>query len=236
MFYRGLPVDSRRLRTPIVLAAAVALLFAVTACSAAAPTPIYLYTTPTPAPPTPVPTPTPTPTPTPVPTPTRDPNAPTPTPKPTPTPAPTPTVGPAGPAGACSGGADKQAFFASAANGLPFAVYCGVIPSGWYFGSATFTQPNGGQLVVSYKGANNALITIKEGAFCLTSVAACSPHDKLLGTGRLGDLPGNLYTLSGGFAFYVAPGTSVGYTATGTNVSQAVFSTIVAALAKVPKS
>lgn len=229
-------MNSRRLRMPFVLATAVALLFAVAACSAAAPTAIIIYTTPTPAPPTPVPTPTPTPSPTPVPTPTPDPNAPTPTPKPTPTPVPTPTPGPAGPAGACSGGADKQAFFVGAANGLPFAVYCGVIPSGWYFGSATFTQPSGGQLVVSYKGPNNASVTLKEGAFCLTSAAACSPHDKLLGTGKFGDLAGNLYTISGGYAFYVAPGTATGYTATGANITQAAFSGIVLGLAKVPKS
>jgi hypothetical protein len=234
-------VNSRRPRAYRILAAAMTLCLVAAACSSAKPSPIIIYTTPTPAPPTPEPTatpePTPTPTPTPAPTPTPEPGAPTPTPKPTPTPAPTPTPGPAGPAALCSGGADKQAFFADAANQLPFAVYCGVMPSGWFFASANYTQPNGGQLTATYKGSGGAQIVIQEGAFCTTSAAACSPHTSVIGTGHFGGLSGALDSVSGGaFAIYVGPGTAQGYTATGYNVTQGTFVNIVAALSKVAKS
>ena len=230
-------MNFRRMRALAMGAAATALLIAVTACTAAAPTDIIVYTTATPAPtapPTPIATPTPIPTPTPAPTDT--PVAGSPTPVPTAKASATPTVGPKGPAGGCSGDADKRAFFADAANKLPFAVYCAALPSGWTFASANYTQPSGGVLNVTYKGPAGAQIALQEGAFCTTSAGACSPHDKVIGPAKFGDLAGTLDTLGSGFAIYVSAGTTHGYTAKGTGVTQATFTSIVAALVKVPKS
>jgi hypothetical protein len=223
------------MRASVLVAAAAVLVIAATACTSAAPSPIYVYTTATPRPTgTPTPIATPTPTPTPVPTDTPVPGSPT--PSPTAKPTPTQSIGPKGPAGSCSGDAEKQAFFADAANKLPFPVYCGALPGGWIFSSAGYTQPNGGVLNITYKGPNGAKVDIQEGAFCLVSASACSAHVKVLGTAKFGDMAGTLDTLGSGFVVYVAPGTARGYTATGTGLAQGAFSGIVVALVKVPKS
>lgn len=227
------------MRTFVIGAAATVLLIVATGCTAAAPTPIYVYTTATPAPtprPTPIATPTPPATPTPVPTDTPIPGSPTPVP--TAKPTPTQSIGPNGPAGSCTGDAEKQAFFADAANKLPFSVYCGKLPSGWIFSSANYTLPSGGVLNVTYKGPDGAQITLQEGAFCTTGVSACSSHDKVIGSAKFGDLAGSLDSLGPnlGFAIYVSAGTTQGYTAKGTGVAQATFTKIVAALVKVPKT
>jgi hypothetical protein len=67
-------------------------------------------------------------------------------------------------------------------------------------------------------------------------VAACSPHQAVLGSAYFGNLDGQLVSLAGGgFAIYVAPGTSHGYTATGTGVTQSAFVGIVADLSMVAK-
>jgi len=207
------------------------------ACTTAAnPTPIYIYTTATPrptAPPTPVATPTPTPSPTPAPTDTPVPGSPTPVPAATPTGTPGPA--PTGVA-ACTGNDTQQAFFADAAKKLPFGVYCGVLPGGWYFSAGNYTQPSGGVFNVTYKGPGGAQIAIQEGAFCTTGAAACSPHDSVIGSATFGGLTGSLDAVGSGFAIYVAPGTAAGYTAKGTGVSQGTFTSIVASLVKVPKS
>jgi len=237
--HQGEPVNYRRMRAWVLVASAAALVIVATACtSAAAPTDIIIYTTATPAPtapPTPVATPTPPPTPTPAPTDTPVAGSPTPAP-PTPKASATPTVGPKGPAGGCSGDADKRAFFADAANKLPFSVYCAALPTDWLFASANYTLPSGGVLTVTYKGPAGAKLVLQEGAFCITSASDCSPHVKVLGTAKFGDLAATLDTLASGFVVYVAPGTARGYTATGTGLTQGAFSGIVVALVKVPKS
>lgn len=225
------------MRAVAMAAAATALLIAVTACTAAAPTDIIIHTTATPAPtapPTPIATPTPPPTPTPAPTDT--PVAGSPSPVPTAKPTPTQSIGPKGPAGGCTGDADKRAFFADAANKLPFSVYCAALPSGWLFTNANYTLPSGGMLSITYKGPAGAQLALQEGAFCTTSASVCSPHDKVIGPAKFGDLAGTLDTLGSGFAIYVGAGTAHGYTAKGTGVTQAAFTSIVKALVKVPKS
>ncbi|MGA3056541.1 MAG: hypothetical protein ABSE70_00675 [Candidatus Limnocylindrales bacterium] len=236
-------MNSRRLRVPSIVAAAMAFSLVAVACGSAAPTPIIIYTTPTPGPtamPTPEPTATPTPTPTPTPAPslTQGPSA-SAAPSATPTPAATPTPGPSGPAGACSGSGSVQELFADAAKTASFAVYCGVVSKPWFFDSGSYgsagldivycTQTNSGHTCPS-----GPRIEIKEGPFC---TSACSPGSSI-GAASFGDLPGQLYSLSGGgFAIYVNPGTAKGYAATGTGgISQATFVNIVKALVKVPKS
>ena len=239
-------MNTQRARVSAIMAAA-GLVLALSACTAAQPTPIYVYLTPTPAPtgtPTPVVTATPAPTPT---------SAPTAAPggasaSPTATAAAsataagaTPTSGPiatAGPASACSGAASakNEAFWADAANEVPFAVYCGVVPSGWSFMGASDAFGASGNVTATYTGPGTAKIVIQEGAFCTSGAAACSPHDSVIGSANFGDLSGSLDAVGSGFAIYVSPGTAHGYTATGTDVSQATFVSIVGALVKIAKS
>jgi hypothetical protein len=120
---------------------------------------------------------------------------------------------------------------------VPFTVYCGVVPGSWYFTAKDAYGPNG-WVKATYSGPNGAKIEIQEGAFCTSGSSACSPHDSVLGSANFGDLGGTLDSLgpSAGFAIYVSAGTTHGYTATGTSVSQATFVGIVGALIKVPKS
>jgi hypothetical protein len=231
-------VNLERTRVSAIVAAA-GLALALSACAAAGPTPIYRYQTPAPTPtgtPTPVVTATPTPTPEPTPTgtPSGGPGASASTAAATPTPEPTPT----GPAGGCSGSALNQAFFADAANRVPFAVYCGVMPGGWYLGSAQDAYGPTGWVKATYSGPGGATIAIQEGAFCTSGSSACSAHDSVLGSAHFGDLSGTLDSLgpNAGFALYVGAGTTHGYTATGTSVSQATFVGIVGALIRVPQS
>jgi len=229
------------MRLPAIPTAAAALLLAVTACSSAAPTPIVIYTTPTPAAsgtPTPAGTQTPAATPTAVPTDTPGASA-TPTAVPTPSTSPTPgpTITP-GPAAGCSGKATNQPFWVDTANHVPFTVYCGVVPSPWYFNAASSTYGASGTVTATYKTSGGAVFTIQEGAFCTIGGSACSPHDTVIGSAHFGDLTGTLDSLGPGlgFAIYVSAGTTHGYTATGTGVTQATFVNLAAALIKVPKS
>ena len=225
------------MRAPAILTAASALLLAVTACVAAAPTPIIIYTTATPGvtgTPTPEVTPTPAPTPTAAPTDTPTAALPTPVITPAPTPAGSPTPSPTpGPAAGCTGG-NKPAnadFWVATANHVPFAVYCGVVPSPWYFNGASSAYGNTGKVTSDYKTSGGADIALSEGTF------AASAHGASLGSAHFGDLTGTLYAgTSGGYVLIVAPGTNHAYQAVGTGVTQATFVSISGALMKVAKS
>jgi hypothetical protein len=156
-------------------------------------------------------------------------------------------------AGGCSGASkpDNQTFWVNTANNEPFAVYCGVVPSPWFFNGASSTYGTKGTVVAAYKTASGGQIVLEEGAFCTSSGTDCPPHGASSGTAKFGDLNGTLYPLTAGYKVYIngalyatlpaglviiSPGTAHGYTAMGTGVSQTTFVNIVAALIKVPKS
>jgi len=238
-------VIARRVRASALLAFAAVLAISATACTkAAAPTPILVYTTATPPPPatpTPVPTPTPTPSPTPEPTPTPDPSAVASalaSAAAAITPPPTGTPGPTGALSACSGTDANRAFFQDAANKLTFTVYCASVPSGWYLSSAEYQQPGGGWVKATYRNSAGAQMAISEGAFCTTGASVCSPHDKVIGAAKFGDLSGTLDSLGPnlGYAIYVGAGTTRGYTATGTGMTQTNLANLAASLTRVPKA
>jgi hypothetical protein len=222
-------------------AAAFAILLAVAGCSGSSDTPVPPAPTPTVTPtddvtPTPEVTeaPTPEPTPTAVATPT-----PEPTPTSTPTPTPTPEATPTSIAWQCTGSAEHQAFFAETAAKLSFDVYCAHLPSGWYLQEAAYELPNGGKLTIEYKGPGGATLSIAEGAYCTTSAADCSPHASIRGTAAFGDKPGMLDVLTTPpdvLVVYVNPGTSHAYQISGTNLTQAKFVALAAAMTLVPKS
>jgi hypothetical protein len=152
---------------------AVAAGLVVASCQAAA-TPRVIYVTPEPTPIviyiTPEPTPVPAATPTPqaeTPEPTLEPSA-----EVTPTPGPTPTS----PAAFCTGSDNNRAFFAQAARGVKFAVYCAAgLPSGWTVSSGAWAgSKSGGYLDVVYKyKSTSQRFELKEGSFCTTSKVVC---------------------------------------------------------------
>jgi hypothetical protein len=229
------------MRVPTIIAVVAGLALIAAACTAAHPTPIYLYTT--------APSPSDSATPEDTATLTPDSGAPTDTPAgqsalPTATvvvprtASPSPSPSPTRAAGGCAGSADTLAFFEDAANHLKFGVYCGGVTKGWHFSGAKNDWPGASRMSATYAGPSGAQIVIKEGAFCTAGSSACSPHDTYVGAANFGNLSGGLYTLGPGlgYAIYVAAGTTQGYTATGTAVSQATFAKIVAALYLVPKT
>lgn len=171
-------------------------------------------------------------------TPTPAPSA-TPAPSSSATPAPSASAGPTSIAGACTGTADHQAFFAEAASLEHFDVYCGALPARWYLQATAYQLPNGGQLTIQYKRVGGGQLDISEGAFCLTSPAACAPNVGVIGTANFGNLAGALDTYSSSptvFVVYVAPGTTHAYSIRGTGVTQSEFVSLAAAMVKVPKS
>jgi hypothetical protein len=120
---------------------------------------------------------------------------------------------------------------------LPFTVYCGILPGGWFFNGSVYTQPNHGHLGAkySYNTGSGPSIQLDEGgdASKFTSVTTGS----LLGSAYFGDLTGTLYAVaSGGFVLQVAPGTTHAYQAIGTGVSRTTFVNVVGALMKVAKA
>jgi hypothetical protein len=195
--------------------AAMAASMVVAGCQAAA-TPRLIYVTPDP-------------TPTVAPTPTPQPETPEPTLEPAPeataTPEPEPT--PTSPASFCTGNDDNRAFFAGAAEGVGFTVYCATgLPSGWAVSSGSWAgSKSGGSLDVVYRyKSTSQRFELKEGSFCTTSKVDCMggpsvPAPWLAGPyfdGRQGEVA-NL--LSGGqWVIEVGAGTTRAYVMTGTDV------------------
>ena len=248
-------MNTRRMRVPAIMSVVAALALALTACTAAAPTDIIIHTTPTP---TPTATPTPKATASPTPTLAATDTSSATLPAPSPTPAGSATAAASGPAAtaapgdACSGSATTKAWWTTAANQVGPAIYCGIVSGSWYFNGASDTWGSKGTVVALYQTSGGAKIVLLEGAFCLTSAAACSPHDSTIGAAKFGDLNGTLYTCGtshgclsnpqypigagAGLTIYVNPGAVAAYTATGRGVDQATFVAIVGALVRVAKS
>ena len=120
---------------------------------------------------------------------------------------------------------------------MNFPVYCGRMGKGWGLGSADYELPQTGRwLKLTYNGPGGATVGLFEGAFCLTSPAACSPNKTILATGSFASLSGDLDLTVGGFAIYVNPGTKTAYQITCTGLNQLAFQNIAANLGLVPKS
>lgn len=181
-------------------------------------------------------------TPTPAPTPSAQPSGkvgPVATPTPSEAPTATASATPTSVAWQCTGTADHQAFFAEAAGQVSFDVYCAVLPDGWYLEDAAYELDKGGKLTVDYKGPDGASLAVSEGAFCVTGAADCSPHTSIKGTAAFGDKPGMLDILTTPpdvYVVYVDPGTTRAYQISGSNLTQAKFVALAAALIRVPKS
>jgi hypothetical protein len=156
---------------------------------------------------------------------------------PSPSPSHTASARPTSPPSVCTGWSGNQAFFPAAARKMGFPVYCVRMGKGWSLSSADYEMPQTGRwLKLTYRGPGGATVSLFQGAFCLTSPAACSPNKTILATGSFASLSGDLDLTVSGFAIYVNPGTKTAYQITCTGLSQLAFQNIAANLGVVPKS
>ena len=122
-----------------------------------------------------------------------------------PTPAPDPA------AEACTGSNANRDFFAQVAGSVDWAVYCPVLPEGWFVEGGQYRLAGGSWLEVTYEGPGEARIELRQGAPCSTD--GCVPTGTDLGAADYGDLGGTLLDLGGGrFAVVVDPGANPSWT------------------------
>jgi hypothetical protein len=156
------------------------------------------------------------------------------TPEVTPAPEPTALGSPsAGTADACTGSADNRSFYSVFAAGVPYDVYCAVLPAGWYLATGGYRLGGSGKLQAAYHGPGGMLLSLLEGAFCADTPDACSPSDSVIGPAAFGDREGTLGSLSGAFVLYVDPGLTPAWQATGSGMTEGDFRSFCAAFAKV---
>jgi hypothetical protein len=161
------------------------------------------------------------------------PPTPTPLPTPTPKPVPTPTPGPTSPAQPCTGTATHLAFFVTAAQKEPFAVYCARLAKTYHLTAANWYLSPKKYMTVTYGATGGLTLGLREGNFCSGS---CTPGTTVLGTANFGPKSGQLIATSTGYALYVNPGTATAYELTGHGMSQATFVSIAAQVFLVPKT
>jgi hypothetical protein len=181
------------------------------------PTPVIIYVTITPAP-----TPTPEATPSPMATPAA-------------TPIPTPSPIPTSRAAACTGTAENKAFFAEAAAKLKFAVYCAVLPKGWWVKEGEYNSASGGRLTVAYTNKAGDKIAVDEGAWCTTGKATCG-GPFVVGTAPFDGLAGELLQLGPNWVVTVNLGATPAYSIAGYGVTKAQILAYAAAMVRVPRS
>jgi hypothetical protein len=137
-----------------------------------------------------------------------------------------------GSAAACTGSDANRDFYADAAAALDWAVYCPVLPSGWFVNTGEYTLRDGGRLTIEYKGPGGARFALDESASCVTA-QGCPPSGTEVGPAEVGDRNGMLMALDdGGFAAYATDGTGA-WLATGTGLDQDLFTRLAADLVEV---
>jgi hypothetical protein len=102
-----------------------------------------------------------------------------------------------GSAAACSGTDNNRDFYADAAHALAFAVYCPVLPHGWFVDQGDYQLKGGGQLHITYKGPSGASLELIERGPCGEG-DDCIPSGTEEGDRSLADLPATLVKLDDG--------------------------------------
>lgn len=149
-------------------------------------------------------------------------------------PSPTPSAaGTAGPASACTGSDANRDYYAAIAAAVDWAVYCPVLPAGWYVGSGSYRLSGGGSLEIVYEGPSGARLELREGAFC-ADAAACPSPPANLGTARFGDRDGSLGSdVDGSLVLAVDPGAAVSWRMVGRGIDESTFRSFAAAVSGV---
>ena len=122
---------------------------------------------------------------------------------------PTGTPDPA--AAQCTGTDANRDFFASVAGAVDWAVYCPVLPTGWFVEGGQYRLAGGGWLEITYEGPDGESLAVRQGAPC--DGAGCLPSGTDLGAADYGDLAGTLLDLGNGrYAVVVDPGSNPSWT------------------------
>ena len=135
---------------------------------------------------------------------------------------------PTGAAG-CSGSHDNRVFFDAIAGQVPWAVYCAVLPDGWFVQTGSFSLRSGGRMEITYHGPEGALLTLEEGNVCEGRTSPCPAAGEQLGQASFGDRQGTLTRVGSGYAIEVDASGFPGWYATGTDMDQGTFTAIAAA-------
>ncbi len=80
---------------------------------------------------------------------------------------------------------------------VDWAVYCPVLPDGWFVQNGQYRLAGGGRLEIVFQGPDRAQVTLDEGAFC-TIQGGCVPSGQDVGPTAFGDRQGTLVALDDG--------------------------------------
>lgn len=152
--------------------------------------------------------------------------------------APTASAPPSGPVASgaptggagCSGSHDNRVFFDAIAGQVTWAVYCAVLPDGWFVQAGSFSLRNGGRMEITYHGPDGALLTLVEGNVCESQTSPCPAAGEQLGQASFGDRQGTLTRVGSDYAIDVDASSFPGWSATGSGMDQGTFTAIAAAL------
>jgi len=147
------------------------------------------------------------------------------------TPEPEPTGLPAS-AAECTGTDENVAFYAEFARVVDWAVYCPVLPAGWFVGTGQWRQADGERLEISYRGPRGAGLLLQEGSFC-PGDGDCVPTGEEIGPTAFGDREGTLVATDGGWAVVVDRGERPSWLLTISGVGQAAARQIAADVVEV---
>ena len=115
---------------------------------------------------------------------------------------------------------------------MDWAVYCPVLPDGWFVGTGQWRQADGERLEISYRGPRGAGLMLQEGSFC-PGAGDCVPPGEEVGQTAFGDREGTLVATDGGWAVVVDRGEQPSWLLTISGVGQAVARQIAADLVEV---
>jgi hypothetical protein len=121
--------------------------------------------------------------------------------------------------GHCTGTEENLAFYREFAQVVDWAVYCPVLPTGWFVGTGQWRQAEGGRLEISYRGPNGAGAMLQEGSFC-PGDGDCVPPGEAVGPVPFADLEGTLVRTDDGWAVVVDRGEQPSWLLTMTGVNE----------------
>lgn len=134
---------------------------------------------------------------------------------------------------ACNPRGNSTTFWPQTASSVTWAVYCAVLPKGWYVKTGNSHYAGGGSLTITYAGPAGATVSLSEGSFC-TDGSGCVPSGTAAGDAMFGDLNAALVsTDSGGFAIVAAQGETPSWLMVTTGLDQPTTLAFGAALARV---
>jgi hypothetical protein len=132
----------------------------------------------------------------------------------------------------CTGTDENVAFYAEFARVVDWAVYCPVLPAGWFVGTGQWRQADGERLEISYRGPGGTGLMLQEGSFC-PGDGDCVPTGEDIGPTAFGDREGTLVATDGGWAVVVDRGERPSWLLTISGVGQAAARQIAANVVEV---